>query len=166
MSLPKPGFKSSRFSSVLVVTLYDSDTVFSSLNTSNNLVHFLQFSSGRHHSKQAARSYQLTMSLKLPVGPCKNRSIVYPLLLSTKIIGFNPRRMIVDSSCTVSCLGKPSAGHSVKRIRALTNFRHPQKGTSYPFGTVLRPEPRQGRRQRNTQCFPTTFESCRPSQTS
>lgn len=49
-------------------------------------------------------TYQFTMSLYLRCLPCNQRSMVYPLLLRTKIIGFNPCSIIVDNSCTVSCL--------------------------------------------------------------
>ena len=45
------------------------------------------------------------------VRPLMHRSIVYPLLFNTNIMGVRSQRIMVESSCTVSCLG-----NSLRRI--------------------------------------------------
>ena len=73
------------------------------------------------------------------------------------------RRQLLDSQLPVEV---NSVGRSISCVGVLTSYRHQQTGTFYPFGTVSLPEPRRGRHQRNTQCFPTRFGSCRQSQVS
>ena len=72
-------------------------------------------------------------------------------------------RQLLDSQLS---MGLSSVSRSISNVRVLTNCHHPQKGTSYPSGTVSLLEPRRGWHQRNIRCFPIRFESCRQSQTS
>lgn len=53
-------------------------------------------------SEDQRDTYQFVMSLYFLFSPCRKRSMVYPLLLSRKMMGLTPMRIMTDSSCTVS----------------------------------------------------------------
>ena len=81
--------------------------------------------------EEGEETHQLEMSLYLRVLPCRYRSIVYPLLFSTKMIGLSPCRIMADSSCTVNCLHiahRPSAPctHREKELSAALTSSHRQ----------------------------------------
>ena len=67
------------------------------------------------------------------------RSIEYPLLLITKIIGVRLRRIIVEISCTVNCLKYKRQTCRNDQDSRHTNYRLQQTGSSDPYPFHGRP---------------------------